>query len=288
MEKSYFFITTNGHSASRWVAQTLNMHNNIICSHSPARVSIAMAYDHAYTDHEFKLIMSDEIRKNIPVDNLLDELEEIGEAACYGNVHLFNLRQLQDNLKKYDSKKKFLIVDLLRHPVSFVNSGTYNMIRQARYNIDRLDYLKNVYLRNKRLYDDFSAKHKLELGNLQTLSFMANVMTLKSLAINMQITNVDRRITMEKVTNCKEEYGRFVNFISQGKREVDDQYIDAVFRTKAINKHKTEKAPTSAKEIYNAWEGWKKDFFKLLIELTCLDQHYNTFGYDFSFLENTN
>jgi len=254
VDANYFFITTNGNSASRWLAQTLNMHPDIICSHSPARISIAMAYDHGYSDSEFKEIMQDESRKKIPTDILLNELEQIGKVRCFGNVHLFNLRQLRENIDKNNHEKEFRVVDLVRHPVSFVQSGTYNMIRQGQYNTDCITYLNNVYYRNKKLYDDFAPSYKLDFNDLYTLSFMANVMTLKSLSINMQIHEVDDRITMEAITTNKTEYQRLVSFISGGEVCADDQYLNAVFSTKAVNKHKIRKKQIGYKEIYDSWD----------------------------------
>ncbi len=285
--KTFFFITTNGHSASKWLAKTLNMHKDIICSHSSANTSIAMVHDREYSDDELKQIMADETRKQIPVDILLNELEEIGKVPCYGNVHLFNLRQLKENTQRNKPIKRFCVVDLVRHPVSLVHSGTYNMIRQARYNIDRANYLKNIYYRNKKLYDDFASIHKIDLNNLDILAFMANVMTLKSLATNMLIQDVDRQITMEAITTSREEYKKLVNIISEGKVEADDHYLNAVFGVGAVNIHKPKKKFNGVKAIYNSWSKWRKEFFNLLVESTGIDKHYAIFEYDFSFLEKT-
>ena len=285
----YFFITTNGNSASRWLAQTLNMHPDIICSHSPARISISMSYDHAYSDNEFRKIMGDEYRKRIPVDMMLDELEQTGEALCYGNVHMFNLRQLRENTSQNKTKKCFRVVDLVRHPVPFVQSGTSNMLRQAQFNSDRLKYLESVYFRNRELYDDFASIYELDFNDLNVLSFMANVMTLKSLSINMQIQDVDHRITMESITKDKMVYRNLVDIISEGEVSADDQWLSDVFSTNAINRHKVGKRFSEPKEIYNGWANWQKDFFDLLVEISRIDRHYSTaFEYDFSFLQKYN
>lgn len=284
--KKYFFITTNGNSASRWLAQTLNMHPEIICSHSPARIKTALAYDHAYSDNEFKTIMRDETRKKIPIDFLLNELEQIGNASCYGNVHLFNLRQLRANINKNGHSKKIRVVDLVRHPIPFVQSGTYNMVRQAQYNANRLSYLKNVYYRNREIYDDFSSIYKLDYNDLHTLSFMANVMALKSLSINMQIREVDHRIKMEDITTNKVEYQKLINIISDGKVCADERYLNEVFSIKAVNTHKVKMQPDEPKAIYNNWSDWQKNFFDLMVENTNIhNSYYNTFGYDFSFMQ---
>jgi len=283
--KKYFFITTNGNSASRWLAQTLNMHPEIICSHSPAKLAISMSYDRAYSDIEFKKIMEDENRKKIPVDILLDELEQIGEAICYGNVHMFNLRQLRENTRNNKNKKCFRVVDLVRHPVPFVQSGTSNMLRQAQYNNDRLNYLKNVYYRNRELYDDFASVYKLDFNKVHVLSFMANVMTLKSLSINMRIHEIDRRITMETITSDKLEYQNLVNLITEGEVYADNRWLSNVFSTNAVNTHKIKKKFSEPKDIYSYWDNWQKDFFDLLVEISKIDQYYSTaFGYDFSFM----
>lgn len=287
-EKKFFFITTNGHSASKWVAKTLNLHKDIVCSHSPAKIQLSMAHENEYSDDEMEQIMADEYRKKISVDILLDELVEIENAKCYGNVHLFNLRQLQENLNNNTPVKYFRVVDLVRHPVSFVHSGTYNMIRQAKHNKNRKKYLINVYHRNMKLYNDFSLNHSIDLNRLDTLAFMANVMTFKSLTINMQIQNVDQRIRMEDITTSREKYRSLVNLISDGKVKADAQYLDAVFGTMATNKHKPSNKSTRVEEIYNRWDQWKKEFFDLLVEMTEIDKYYSTFGYDLSFLKKRN
>jgi hypothetical protein len=97
-----------------------------------------MRHDSEYTDQDFKDLMADEFRKNISVDDLFAELEAHAWGRCFGNVHHFNLRQLVSNLRSTPSNRDILVFDLVRHPVSVVNSGTHNMIRQANHNLMRI------------------------------------------------------------------------------------------------------------------------------------------------------
>ena len=218
---AYFLVTTNGHCASKWLAASLDLHPEIVCSHGPAAHPLCMQHDREYTDADMSRILAEEHRKLMPLDLLFEELERVGPARCYGNVHLFNLRQLAENVAAHPPSRRFKVVDLVRHPVPFVRAGTANMLRQARSNPARLAYLVGVRARNEDLYREFAERYALELEDIATLAFMANVMTLKSLAINMGLHHADRRVTMESVTRDAGAFRALVVDLAEGVVEPD-------------------------------------------------------------------
>lgn len=282
--KKYFFVVSNGHAASKWLAKVLALDERVVCSHGCSQLDISINHDSEYSDEQMKQQMLQEHRKNIPIDDLLEELVSFKPSAeYYGNVHMFNLRQLVKNVEITKPQKKFKVVELIRHPISFIQSGTHNMHNQCRFNPERIKYLNDVYQRNVLLYDKYAKQYQLDLTDIETLSFMANVMTLYSFRINFDLKGYER-YQMEKLTKERSYYGSFYKNLFGLVQEPSPAYLDLVFAQKKTNQHKKSKAPVTTETVFNNWTEWKQKLFLELFTELGLQEDYEECGYEFSFL----
>src|ERR1041385_1726680 len=97
MDKKYFIVTSHGWSASNWVAHSLNLHPDIICTHS-ARNALAGEKD-LQSNENLKIHLSQlhkgyASRQERDIRISYDEIESNGKALYYGSVHLYRMRDV--------------------------------------------------------------------------------------------------------------------------------------------------------------------------------------------------
>lgn len=279
----FFLVTSNGNSGSKWLARVLSLHEEIICSHSPAHLPLAIQLQREYSSEDYRSIRLAEHRKQLPVDLIFDELVGVGEARYYGNVHFFNLRQLHENLRKFEHEKSFRTVDLVRHPVALVNSGAHNMARQAAVDPGRAQYLRGVQERNGDHYASWRRRYDLDLSDIAVLAFLASTMVLKSLKINIGL-QVGRRVKMEVVTSATDALEDLVRYVCPRIAHVNDSYLRKAVTSGKINTHSPSRVPNSPEEIFHGWEPWQQAVFSQLVEETGIALEYGRLGYSLSFI----
>lgn len=285
-----FIVTTNGQTASKWLAQTLNLHPDVCCGHGTPRVPICFTYEREYKDEEITLALEDEIRRELTLEKIFNEYKDaFPKASWYGNVHMFNLRHLQHNIetKGLNHIQSLNVADLVRHPVSLIRSGTANMIAQSKFNPMRVNYLHQVMELNIDLYSEFSRKYKLNLQDVEVLAFLSSVMTLFSLDLNLkiEIPNDGKRIMMEEMTTNRGYFKDVFEFLTNGELECSEEYLDSVFSQKPVNPHhqnNVSQLVTKEEKIFEEWPKWKKEIFQEVLERTQVKQGYERLGYHFS------
>jgi len=280
-----FIVTTNGQTASKWLARSLNLHPEICCSHGTLRLPTCFTYSREYTAEEIKSAFMDEKRRALSLEKIFDEL--IGyspQSKVFGNVHMFNLRHLHENLNGISSDylKEIVVMDLVRHPISLIRSSAANMLDQSNNNSERKKYLVDVMKLNKDLYAEFSEKFDLDLTNYAVLAFMAGVMTLYSLDINLKL-EIPRgeRVQMERLTTNPEDYKAFVKRIAQNVVGVSNEYIKEVFTQQRTNIHVVGERSDTPEDIFNGWEKWQQALFLRVISRTSVLSQYQNMGYSF-------
>ena len=118
-----FLVTSPGYTATKWLAWALNEHPSIHCTHSAGVEP---------TDHDYSLAELDELveekfgtRDDTPLEAFLERLEsEAPDAHAVGNVHRYNLTALGRNQARFQSERAVRVINLVRHPVDWVASGT--------------------------------------------------------------------------------------------------------------------------------------------------------------------
>ena len=223
----------------------------------------------------------------MPLDDILQELEEYdGSSEVYGNIHMFNLRQLIENVEHKKPQRDISIVDVVRHPVAFVQSGYHNIYSQCLFNPNRVDYVTKVKDWNQDLYDQYANKYSLDLKDLKVLSFMANVMTFKSFEINFGLHDQHdiHVVPMESLTGNASELKALFAKVSAGDIDLNKSEVDAFLNTERSNVHDPAKRKMTNQEKYESWEDWQKDLFREVIVSTGCKERFEKIGYDLSYV----
>lgn len=292
-----FIVTAHGWCASNWTAHALNLNKHIICTHS-ARNELA-------TDKNLQ--SNKNLKKNInqlqkgyllrqarSLDDIYEDIETKGVADSYGSVHVLRLRDLPIiNAKFGPSKRSFNVVNMVRNPIDLVWSGYGQFKDLFRYDINELYWTTGKVVNQALDFANYiSNKYSLFLGDIENLSFIGACAVLESLKFDLdsycKIESIDNinfkgTVKMEDLTLKKEIFSSFMN--SLGLREFNNEkYLEEVFNTGIVNKHKHDKLILSPEERFNQFLPWQKEVFIYFFQLHELRDKYAEFGYNFEFV----
>lgn len=151
-----FLVTSPGYTATKWLAWSLNGRPGVYCNHSAG----SDVLHREYTLEELASLAADkhERRDETPLDDFFARLlERAGGAAAAGNVHRYNLTALNRNLARFGRPRPFRAVNLLRHPVPWVESGARQLGRMYGAAPVVRRRLEGHFRRNRALYRELGA-----------------------------------------------------------------------------------------------------------------------------------
>jgi len=283
-ESSYFMIASHGWSGSHWLASALNMHPDIVCCHSalniPATKSTWENNKLQKTTNERDIARRR--RGQVSIDALLSEVESYGCAQAYGNVHTIRVRDLEELKAFGPPKRSCLFANLARHPISVVASGAGQFEDMIFWDIHALiessDALREIIDIAKAAAEKFG----LNLCDAPVRSFIAATQHLTHLARDQKIAPSIRTIIMERVTTEKDYFRNVLDYLTKGRLDITEEYINSVFSIGKLNSHKT-KSYLTAEALYESWEPWKKYIFNEVAKKYNITELYKPLNYDFSF-----
>lgn len=296
--RQYFIVTSHGWSASNWLAFAINLHSEIICTHS-ARNMIAseknMNSDHHLKNELDRLHQGYLLRQNRSLDDGYDEIERYGNAKSYGSVHVYRMRDLPVLYEKFGPpKRSFQVMNLIRHPVSLVWSGYGQFKQLLRYDLNELHWTVGKVLHFARSFVfDLAKRYDLYIGDSENLSFLCAAAVLSSLRLDFDadakiraLPGIDfhGHIKMEDVTTRKKDFAKALNTLCPDHKACDPGYLENVFATGVVNAHKNDPNKHDAQLRYSRFTDWQKEAFNHFLNLFQLRNNYEKIGYDLSFL----
>lgn len=299
MEKKYFIVTCHGWSASNWLAHALNLHPEIICTHSSRNV-IANKKDLQSNENLKKNIHQLHsgyfLRQNRGIDDAYDEIVSYGDAKYYGSVHVYRLRDLPVVFEKYgDYSRNFTVVNMLRDPMSLVWSGYGQFKDLFLYDINELYWtLKKVMDHGQKFVHDIGNRFNINIGETDNLAFIGACSVLLSLKLDIDaidkvknIPSLDYRgtIKMEDVTKSEDSISKLLSDLTNNEIYVDQRYLSEVYNTGIINKHKIDKKFISPSERFQTLPEWRKEVLLYFMERFSIIENYEKLGYDLSYLK---
>ncbi|MDA9276926.1 hypothetical protein N9P56_00950 [Flavobacteriaceae bacterium] len=294
----YFIVTCHGWSASNWTAHALNLNENIICTHS-ARNELAedkeLQSNKNLKKHINDLQKGYLSRQSRSLDEIYEEIESKGIAKCYGSVHVLRMRDLPIIFKNHGiSQRNFNLVNIVRHPIDLVWSGYGQFKDLFKYDINELYWTTGKVVRQALEFSNYiGIKYDLNMGELDNLAFIGACAILESLRFDIdsysQIENIDNlnylgTFKMEEITSNEEKYSLFFKRLGLIEYQ-DNHYIEKVFKTGIVNKHKHDSKKLTPQERYNQFLPWQKEVFNHFFSLHSLKEFYQKIGYNIEFID---
>ena len=293
---SHFIITSPGKTASFWLANALDMHPDILCSHGTLSIPASELYISGWNSHEMigsfwkqqkisnalkeflNKSIGDSIEKEHDIfykrslDHFFSIQENMGKAKYYGNVHGFTFYALLGKIKK--TTYIYKIANMQRHPVTLIES--------AFGKSDTFNHLKTLEAYN-HIFDPVVSKYNLDMTPYN-LFFIYHCYRLEEYFISYQTPQL-YHIPMERITKNKDYFCSILKMLCSEEIEISDEYINSVFTMGRVNIHgNTKKDPIT---IYNNWDIWQKELFQeMLFSYQDIFPKAKELGYDLEYFTN--
>ncbi len=293
-----FIVTSHGWSASNWLAYALNLHPDIVCSHS-ARNLLAdekgMNSDENLKKHLAELHKGYLSRQERPLDTAYNEIIAMGPAEMHGSVHVYRLRDLPVVVERFGVPEQvFSVMNLVRHPISLVWSGYGQFKELFKYDLNELHWTSGKVLREGRTFlYQLAEKYSLNVGELENLAFIGASVVLGSLRLDLDALeriqqlpcfNFLGHIKMEEVTRKPERLSETIDLLSEDVINANGPYLKKVYDAGVINEHKQDKNKFDPEARYNQFSSWQRETFQYFFDKYNLQSAYEQIGYQFNFL----
>jgi hypothetical protein len=293
-----FIITSHGWSASNWLAHSINLNNNIICTHSARNV---LANDKDIHDHEnlvrhIKKFHTGYVgRQMLALDDLYDNIRQNGNVKYYGSVHVLRMRDLPILHAKFgDSNTQFKVANFVRNPIDLVWSG-YGQLRDLfTFDINELYWtLDKILTEGKDFTYSLIEKYQINIGEYRYLAFIGACAILSSLKKDINAYKAVESsksldfigtYKMESTTTDKRDFSELLVNLTGDSSIITEDYLSQVFSGGAINTHKKDNLKITPKQRYESFEPWQQDTFNFFFDKFELRAHYESFGYEFLYL----
>ena len=103
------------------------------------------------------------------------------DAIAYGNVHAFRLRNLGSQHEIEKLQKKYQIVNLIRHPITWLNSCAAHFKYLAEIDPVIRGVLRESYKDNISFTKNIVDCYKLDSEDMSTLAFLNGCVILEKL-----------------------------------------------------------------------------------------------------------
>ncbi len=289
MNESFFVVTSHGWSASHWLAISLDTHPEITCAHSALNIhsrggDSSEGFLKQNVDKHGNAVRG---RENLSIDTALDQVKSYTsdpKKHIFGNVHTYRIRDLPELKRKFPVPRKHVLMNLIRHPVSLVNSGFGQLRDFLEWDVYTLMDVVGAMSRQIDFASQLSKKYGLDLCEPNVLAFMGACYHQSFLARDHEIAPDAPTIIMERMTTDREYFSSVISYLSDGHVKCENDYLDEIFNIPQLNRHAKSKKMTPS-EQYESWEPWQREAFKFSFEGFKLDKYYARYGYDFSFID---
>ncbi len=280
-ETAYFLVTSFGRTATFWIASNLNRHGDIICSHGPAMPPV-IPMEGSQPSQSDVLRMHRDLDDfyDMPLDRFFDAMERLGPAKAYGNAHAYGAQSVKGLLAGSSSGRRFTVVNVVRHPVTRIESLRNRFEYELTYNTyfrERIEtYIEQTV--TQELLQFVKSQCGVDL-TFDTRLFLYALSLVPSHDKNdLQVPVL--HVAMERVTRDPEAFCWMFNVLTHGKVGIDAEYLDSVFERGRLNVRGAER---SAVRQYRQWDAWMREAFRYVMEEYDFQKMYGAMYYDFSF-----
>ncbi len=270
-ERKCFLITSSGQMGTFWLATQLNKHPEIFCSHSydkPAWGASGTALRGEEGERQRAVIKK--YFGTLPLKQFFEENAEVTPKHFVGNVHAYNVEKALSLVKK-ENLQDVKIINLIRHPISRINSFVKCMKNEwfdFGY-FDHLTFIPQNYREygRKLVIECFGEKRLAEFDDSLDKQFFVTAAVLeRGTAYQAQMAEQNKipNIKYEDATTSKESMAQIVRYIGNDSLINDYDWFDKGISYKKINSH-TNAHHDTIQSIFEGWDNWKKELYRHLV-----------------------
>lgn len=291
---NFFIVSSRGLTATTWFSQALNKHPLIFCCHGRDRPERGQETEELLLSKEYRedRLIFEQRQRRMGILEYLDILKSASNGRkILGNVHGYVLVELIDKLSKAGLYGEIPIANMVRNPVSFIESYTA-LVCQRKHDYPE-KYSKEHLPRanaNRELLNSYGLS---DSGDVEIYGFVEACQAVVKMSRELDIDNVPI-ILMEKIVSDKQYFADIANHLTRGKCFFDKDTIANIFTQKKINSHRDKIKPLNndeksswSEEPYRIWTKWSKNK-KMLFRYFLNEKQIKDFislGYDISFVE---
>jgi hypothetical protein len=277
------FISSYGRTATYWLAQVLNAHPDVICSHGPTTPPIIEYGDE--TPVETDLFVWDNMDKffALSLDEALNDMHRLGKAKFYIKVHSYSAYNLYNRILTEGCARPLGIANLLRHPVTRVDSLARRWRANAKTNPRMRKFMLNWWRETpdaQGLTKSLANQRGVDLSRTSDIFFAAACLWLRQDREDLTVPIL--HVPCERLVEDLDYFAWFAGRITGGKLKMTPDYLDHVRRTGP--KNASGDVMRSALSTWTAWAPWQRAALAHVAELYGLRGLYDEFQYDLSFV----
>ncbi len=267
-----FLVTTPGLSATRWVSFALALHPQVYAAHGKFALH-SLDSTHAASSRrsdQDSLTHGNELR-DFYLNSSLEEVFAAYRAAApqstvHGSVHSFTIHELQRRQAAGESLDGIQIINLTRHPVSYIDSHIA-LVRSAEQQPDLAAHYRQL------LKD--AVAHCPEARLVECPDPMLGLATVVSCfsassAARDLASSPWPNVCMEQITTDVESLRQFCESLT-GLSYADCDLAGHVAQG-SMNSHRKGKGFASAQEIFGHWPPWQRDLYAMFMSPELQDQ----------------
>jgi hypothetical protein len=281
----YFAVTSHGVSATRWLAFVLASHPKVFVAHGHFSVDSIVGggfQQERAKDDAAALSMGNAARELYDSKGIADVFAAYRrvkpDAAAYGNVHSYTLQILKQQLAASGDIPGFAIANLVRHPVSYIESHVSLVHKAERYPEVYESYSSDLFPKALQEYRELFLADCPDFREF--LAFAVSCYSALNVARDLGEDGY-RHFRMETLTADASVLGDFCKSLTGF--DYDPQQLGSFVAAGAINRHRKGASSTDPVAIYGAWPAWKRDIAAMMISAPAL-KRFEGAGYDVDML----
>jgi hypothetical protein len=281
-----FVVTSQGASATRWLAFVLASHPKVFVAHGH------FALD-SVADGKFQEEKSKDDTEALSIGNATRDLYETNkisdifsayrdlkpDADIYGNIHSYTLdRLLEKRAESPFDPVELAVANLVRHPISYIESHCFLVRKAERYPAVYQSYSVDLF---PKALQEFRELFLVDCSDFREfLAFVVSCYSALNVAHDLAYDQV-RHFRMEAVTTDATALSEFCQILT-GLSYRQDQ-LDSFIASGAINRHRRGSESTDPWQIYREWPCWKQDIVSMMLPDAVLARFADA-GYDVGIL----
>lgn len=282
----YFLVTSQGVSATRWIAFALASHPKVFAAHGHFTIDSVVAgkFEQEKAKDDTGALSLGNAARELYETNDIDAIfaayrSAHPEAEAYGNVHSYTLDGLiKGQLKNSADSEKFAIANVVRHPVSYIESH-FSLVRKAEAHLDVYrNYESQLF---PQALAEFRELFLVDCPDFREfLAFAVSCYSVRIVARDLGYETFEH-YRMESLTSDSAALAAFCEILTG--LVYSQEELSSLIAAGAINRHRKQATRADEREIYDGWAKWKKDIAAVMISEATLKK-FEKAGYDVGML----